>query len=274
LRPPGAGTNTNAPVPGIVKERADAHARDKAVHFSALQRLTDGSAASTVMQRFRDWRSANSQRSMLEQQEDFFLSSLNLLMASERWTFGAFLAYQRKLVDLMGGNSWRRRLGEQNKDVEFLEKQLKVLEAMNPVELASNHKSVFTKESIKLISEKSGVDSREFVDRVIFTHDALRADRKWFMIRQQFGKRLPRSMEERAEWAEYDRPPSQSENEYRQEYMEKEMKKVMKKGYKQRKILSIWPRKRSIGGNRWSIKPPKWYPTRWTNPKKQRVFKA
>jgi len=273
LRPPGTAPG-KPPIPDILKERAEAEVRGTGRHFDALKRLADGSTAKRLAERYKDWSVGNRQRRDLDQQEKFFLESRDILMAPERWTYGNFLAYQRKMIDLLGGNSWTRRLQGESKDLEFLEKQLKVLEAMTPVELASNHKSVFTKQSIRLIAEKSGCDSVEFVTRVLFTHDSLRADRKWFMIRQQFGKPLPRTLEERAMWAEYDRPPSETELEYQTEFIEKEMKKVHRKSYKQKKILWLWPRKRSIGGNRWSVRPPKWYPTRWTNPQKSKRLVA
>merc|ERR1719160_1507554 len=100
---------------------------------------------------------------------------------------------------------------------------------MTPAELASNHKSVFTKEAIKLIAEKAEAD-RSFVNNVLDTHDMLRADRRWYMIRQQFGKALPRSFEDREFLAEYDRPFSQTERKRRKEYIDSEQEKMQEKG--------------------------------------------
>merc|ERR1712194_52652 len=91
---------------------------------------------------------------------------------------------------------------------------------MTPVELASNHKSIFNREAILLIAERSGTSDR-FVDRVIIGHDVLRADRKWYKILTQFGKPHPTSFEDRQFYAEFDRPFSESEREEREEMMEK-----------------------------------------------------
>ncbi|CAE7944049.1 unnamed protein product, partial [Symbiodinium sp. KB8] len=46
------------------------------------------------------------------QQEQVFEDAKRFLMEPEVWTYGSFLAYQRKLLDLIGGYGWRRRLGD------------------------------------------------------------------------------------------------------------------------------------------------------------------
>merc|ERR1719375_1574481 len=125
------------------------------------------------------------------------------------------MAYQRKILDLMGAYGWRRKIQADDPSIQHLEKELRVLEAMTPVELASNHKSVFTKESIKLIAEKSGT-KESFVNQVIMEHDILRADRKWYKILEQFNRPVPKTFEDRQYYAEFDRPMSETENEIRQ----------------------------------------------------------
>ena len=50
---------------------------------------------------------------------------------------------------------------------------------MTPVELASNHKSVFDAQAMSLIAEKAKV-TVGFVRQVIMEHDVLRADRRWY----------------------------------------------------------------------------------------------
>eukprot|EP00434_Breviolum_minutum_P022414 symbB.v1.2.019786.t1/scaffold1634.1/size108475/14 len=191
------------------------------------------------------------------QQEEIFDEAKKFLMEPEIWTFGNMLGYQRKLMDLLGAFSWRRRFAADDPNVAHLEKELRVLEAMTPVELASNHKSVFDKQSIALIAEKSNT-SVNFVNQVILEHDVLRADRRWYQILAQFDRPQPKSFEDRSFMAEYDRPFSQSETDLRDEPHTQKMKK--KKGMR---LKWIWYRHPSCGGNRWSTRPPKWYPARW-----------
>merc|ERR1712072_975537 len=105
--------------------------------------------------------------------------------------------------------------------IQHLEKELKVLEAMTPVEMASNHKSVFTSEAVKLIAEKSG-QKETFVLQVIMEHDILRADRRWYKILEQFDRPLPKTFEDRQFYAEFDRPVSETEREIRQDMVDKE----------------------------------------------------
>jgi hypothetical protein len=169
-------------------------------------------------------------------------------------------AYQRKILDLMGAYGWMRRLQGDDPAIQHLEKELKVLEAMTPVEMASNHKSVFTRESVKLIAEKSG-QREQFVYQVIMEHDVLRADRRWYKILQQFNRPLPKTFEDRQFYAEFDRPVSETEREIRQDMVDKETEKGIQRNYKPKRFRWIWFRHPSVGGNRWSTRPPRWYPS-------------
>merc|ERR1712072_1649903 len=153
---------------------------------------------------------------------EIFEESRQFLMHPERWTYGNMAAYQRKILDLMGAYGWRRRLQSDDPSIAHLEKEMKVLEAMTPVELASNHKSVFTKEAVKLIAEKSGT-KEQFVNQVIMEHDILRGDRRWYKILEQFDRPLPKTFEDRQYLAEFDRPMSETEKEIRQEMIDQEM---------------------------------------------------
>ncbi|KAF4692263.1 hypothetical protein FOZ60_013799 [Perkinsus olseni] len=100
------------------------------------------------------------------------------LMKPQMWTYGAFKNYQEKVLEASGAHSMRAKFSEESAGIEHIKKGIKVLAAMNPIELASNHRDVFTERSRKLIAEKAGV-SKEFVNQVILEHDALRGDRKW-----------------------------------------------------------------------------------------------
>ena len=78
----------------------------------------------------------------MKQQEEIFLQAKQFLMEPEIWTFGNMLGYQRKarnpsyarekadvsrirqLLELLGANSWRRRLSETDPNIEYLEKEL------------------------------------------------------------------------------------------------------------------------------------------------------
>eukprot|EP00913_Durusdinium_trenchii_P014969 g14041.t1 len=138
---------------------------------------------------------------------------------------------------------------------------------MTPVELASNHKSVFNSRSIALIAEKSNTTVK-FVNQVILEHDVLRADRRWYQILAQFDRPQPKSFEDRSFMAEYDRPFSQSEDDMREEMIEKQQRIQSKK--KSKRLTWIWYRHPSCGGNRWSTRPPRWYPAQWkTRPERR-----
>eukprot|EP00927_Polykrikos_kofoidii_P068320 TRINITY_DN63689_c0_g1_i1.p1 TRINITY_DN63689_c0_g1~~TRINITY_DN63689_c0_g1_i1.p1 ORF type:complete len:379 (+),score=55.62 TRINITY_DN63689_c0_g1_i1:82-1218(+) len=239
-------------------------------HHTALQSLAErlslplalpGTDAKPI-QAWKDRSAKLRQGSDRRTQEEMFEISRKFLMASDRFTFGHMLAYQRKLLDLMGANGWRRRLSEADPSILHLEKELRVLEVMTPIELASNHKRVFTKDAIRLIAEKSAT-SVSFVDQVIMEHDILRADRRWYMILEQFGKPLPKTFEDRQHMGEYDRPFSESEKEYREELMEKRQESMGKTPGKMPRITQLYFRKPTCGGNRWSTRVPRWYPSQW-----------
>lgn len=189
-----------------------------------------------------------------------FSEGVKLLMQPEVWTYGAFLNYQRKMIDLLGGHTWRHKLTQQNDpNIEHLEKETRVLEAMTLPELRSNHYSVFDTESKKMIAEKANA-TVEFVDQVLMMHDAMRADRRWYKIRQQFGRRLPTDFADRQQMAEMDRPPSQLEK----KDMRSRQKKMTEfsRNTKIPRIRGPYKRHPSCGGNQWSTQPPRWYP-RW-----------
>ncbi|CAK0789609.1 unnamed protein product [Prorocentrum cordatum] len=80
--------------------------------------------------------------------------------------------------------------------------------------------------------------------------------------REQFGKPLPKSFEDRNDWAEYDRPFSETENEMREDMMEASQRS-RPPNQKPPRIRWIWYRHPSCGGSRWSSRPPKWYPVNW-----------
>lgn len=194
------------------------------------------------------------------QQEEIFEQARSFMMEPELWTYGNMAAYQRKVLELAGATGWRRRFSADEPSILHLEKELRVLEAMTPTELQSNHKSVFTKEAKKLIAEKAGCTVR-YVDQVLLEHDILRADRRWYKIRLQFKKPLPATFEDRAHMGEYDRPFSETELEMQEEMMEKQRRNFRHK--KPPRFNCVYFRKPSCGGNRWSARPPRWYPAQW-----------
>lgn len=254
---------TNAPA---IKSRLLA---GEAPHHKALQRLSEMTPAlpalgGGMLQSYRDRQARiRSQKDQTSQQEAF-QEATRFLRAPELWTYGSMAAYQRKVLDLIGANGFiqQQMMKMQGKDanVLHLEQELKVLEAMTPVELASNHKSVFTREAIQLIAEKAG-STVKFVDQVLLEHDILRADRRWYRILEQFGRPLPKTFEERGLMAEYDRPYGEAELEERDKMMDKEQNKMSKRHPP--RVNKIWYRHPTCGGNRWSSRPPRWYPLRF-----------
>lgn len=235
-------------------------------HHKALQNMAEqlapvssalaGGPVQVLKDRYAKRRKVNDQKA----QEEVFEKSKDFLMEPERWTFGHMAGYQRKVLELAGATGWRRRVSADDPSILHLEKELKVLEAMTPVELASNHKSVFTKEAKKLIAEKAACTVK-YVDQVIMEHDILRADRRWYQIRMQFNKPLPKTFEDRQFMGEYDRPFSQAEKDY-QEMLFEEQKMKMRRD-KPPRLTNIWFRQPTCGGNRWSTRPPRWYPSTW-----------
>lgn len=236
-------------------------------HLTALQRFVDLCTSTqdrkSLLNQYSERRTRLRTKKSQEQTEEAYRKAVEILMEPERWTFGHFANYQSKMVEIVGGGAaWRRALDRDNPILQQFEKELRVLDAMTPVELASNHKSVFTTDSKKLIAEKSEA-SVKFVDEVIRDHDILRADRRWYKIRKQFGKPLPKDFEDRSHMSRFDRPPSETEKEIMEEYSNKmgrdhvsHKKKTPRHGY-------IYYRQPSCGGNRWSTRPPRWYPVNW-----------
>lgn len=238
-------------------------------HHRALQGIADqlggaetavGSLMGGPMDAYRKRSLRLRKASDLKQQEEVFEASRNFLMEPERWTYGNMAAYQRKILELVGATGWRRRLSADDPNIQHLEKELKVLEAMTPVELASNHKSVFTVEAKKLIAEKAGCTVK-YVEQVIMEHDILRADRRWYQIRMQFNKPLPKTFEDRSYMGEYDRPFSETERHYQEDMMEEQKLKMRRQ--KPPRFNCVYYRFPSAGGNRWSTRPPRWYPAQW-----------
>mmetsp|Transcript_79677 Transcript_79677/g.165525 ORF Transcript_79677/g.165525 Transcript_79677/m.165525 type:complete len:358 (-) Transcript_79677:218-1291(-) len=242
---------------------------DQSAHHSALTNISTqlSGGPSGLTQAWRERREMLRGRSDRENAADVYAAATKLLLEPKLWTYGSMVGYQRKLLDLVGAHSWRRRLSNDDPNLLHLEKELRVLEAMTPIELMSNHKSVFTKESLKLIAEKADCTVK-FVENVITNHDVLRGDRRWYQILKQFGRPLPTSFEDRGLWGQYDRPFSEKEQELRNEMMEKHREKMMKG--KPPRQHNVFFRQPSIGGNQWSTRPPKSYPVRWpTRPERK-----
>lgn len=239
-------------------------------HHKALQQLSEklaaplsslvGDLAGSPVQALQERNARLRQGADLRKQEEVFESSRSFLMEPETWTYGNMAAYQRKVLELAGATGWRRRIASDEPSILHLEKELRVLEAMTPAELMSNHKSVFTPESKKLIAEKAGTTVK-YVDQVIMEHDILRADRRWYKILTQFGRALPKTFEDRQFMGEYDRPFSESELQYQEEMLEKHRMKSERK--KPPRMNNVYFRTPTCGGNRWTTRPPKWYPVQW-----------
>ena len=206
------------------------------------------------------WRALTAEDPKIKGRE-IFSKMQRELMDSQTWTFEAFRMYNLKLYDLYGGNKAKARpeqkRNELNEDfaerikkwesdvaksqdpsVRALRQKLKILDSMNAVELASNHKSVFQRFSKRLIAQKAKVSLKE-VDSLILEHDALRADRKWYQTRNLLKLPLPMSMEERERWSVFDRPFSRSELQLAKANQERFSKSV-KRGQKSPKRISSY----------------------------------
>jgi hypothetical protein len=196
------------------------------------------------------------------------------LLEGELWTFYAFRMYNLQLYDLYGGNKgkakpeqkrdeldedyagrlkkWEQDLAKsQDPAIRSIRQKLRILDAMNPVELASNHKSIFTRSAKKLIAQKAKVAFKD-VDELLLEHDGLRADRKWFMTRQALNLPLPSTMEERERWATLDRPFSRTEMELAKAHQEERMKSARRKTKAPKRITSYVFRTPSKGISRWN----------------------
>ena len=192
-----------------------------------------------------------------------FRESMDNLMSAPLWTFGAFRHYQERMLELLGGvgfKGWVQR-NQKNPLLDRTRRSIAILSAMNPYELASNHKSVFSSESKRLIAEKAGVPVK-LVEELIAEHDMLRGDRRWYQIRQQFGRDLPKSAEEREILAQRDRPLSQTEKEVLRDQKAKSIAKQKDtlRLTKPKPIQGLYFRHASKGFDRWRKHTPRTQP--------------
>ena len=196
-----------------------------------------------------------------------FQKSISHLLAAPLWTYGAMRHYQEQMLELTGAHSLQSRVSGESELTRKLRKNIKILEAMSARELASNHKEVFTAMDRRLIAEKAGVEL-DAVDNLIREHDMLRADRRWYKIRMQFNRPLPRTPEEREVLATRDRPLSETEKQILKEEQNKQVNKYMGKMKMQypKPVTNLFFRHPSKGFDRWRTTPPKNQP-RFTTPR-------
>ena len=206
--------------------------------------------------------------------DEIFRTMQSHLLEGQYWTFDAFRKYNVILFDLYGGNKSKARptqkRNELNEDyaqrvakwetdmlkkmdpsVRAVRQKIKILDAMNAVELGSNHKSIFTRSAKKLIAQRAGVDYKE-VESLILEHDGLRADRKWYQTRRLLNLPLPQTMEERDKLATFDRPFSRTEMELAKEHQEQKMKSAKRGQKSPKRITSYVFRTPSKGISRWN----------------------
>lgn len=205
--------------------------------------------------------------------KEMFEMMKNELMKNDLWTFEAFRRYNLKLYDLYGGNKakakpaqkrneldedfaervkkWEQDVAKsQDPSVRALRQKIKILDSMNSIELASNHKSIFSRITKRLIAHKAGVSVKE-VDAVLLEHDGLRADRKWYQTRNLLKLPLPASMDERERWSAFDRPFSRTEEELAKAHQERLVKSVKRSQKSPKRITSYVFRTPSKGISRW-----------------------
>ena len=193
--------------------------------------------------------------------EKVFSESIKFLLERDLWTFGALRHYQERMLELTGGTSLQSRLQGDNEIVKKIKTNIRILDTMDPFELASNHKDIFTPLSKRLIAEKANVEE-DAVENLIREHDMLRADRRWYKIRQQFNRPLPRTSEEREILATRDRPLSQTEKELVKREQLKQVHKHMnmKKLTQAKAVNNLYYRHPSKGFDRWRTRPPRQEP--------------
>jgi len=205
---------------------------------------------------------------------EVFRKMQSKLLQGDLWTFDAFRMYNLELYDLYGGNkgkakpvqkkneldedygerlkTWEQDLAKsQDPSIRVLRQKIRILDAMNPVELASNHKSIFTRSAKRLIAQKANVPYKE-VEALILEHDGLRADRKWYQTRLAMNRELPSTMEERERWATLDRPFSRTEIELAEAHQKRRMQSAGRKAKAPKRITSYVFRTPSKGLSRWS----------------------
>ena len=206
---------------------------------------------------------------------EIFTQMQHQLLAGQHWTFDAFRMYNVKLYELYGGNKGKakpgRRKDERDEDyaeriaiweadvlkkldpsVRALRLKIKILDCMNPVELASNHKSIFPLSARRLIANKAKVPLKE-LDALLLEHDGLRADRKWYQTRLGFNLPLPATMEERDRLATLDRPFSRSEMELGKSHQRRKMLSAKRDQKSPKRISSYVFRTPSKGISRWKL---------------------
>jgi len=207
--------------------------------------------------------------------DEIFRKMQTQLLDGQYWTFDAFRKYNVILFDLYGGNKSKakptQKRNELNEDyaervakwetdmlkkmdpsVRALRQKIKIMDAMDPVELASNHKSIFTRRGKKLIAQRAGVDVNE-VESLILEHDGLRADRKWYQTRMLLKLPLPQTMEERDRLATFDRPFSRTEMEMAKQHQESRIKSAKRDQKSPKRITSYVFRTPSKGISRWNF---------------------
>jgi hypothetical protein len=242
--------------------------------LSALEKvkgaLSNVIQGGSITERWRKFRAEDQKETGFE----VFKKMQTKLMEGDIWTFDAFRMHNLQLYDLYGGNKgkakpvqkkneldddyaerlkkWEQDLAKsQDPSIRVIRQKIRILDAMNPVELASNHKSIFTRTAKKLIAQRAGVPLKE-IDALILEHDGLRADRKWYQTRLAMNLPLPETMEERERWATLDRPYSRSEMELAEAHQERRMQSAKRSGKAPKRISSYVFRTPSKGISRWN----------------------
>jgi hypothetical protein len=205
---------------------------------------------------------------------EVFRKMQHKLLEGDLWTFEAFRRYNLELYELYGGNKgkakpeqkrneldedyaerlkkWEQDLAKsQDPSIRAVRQKIRILDVMNPVELASNHKSIFTRSAKRLIAQKAQVAYKE-VEALLLEHDGLRADRKWYKTRLVMNLPLPSTMEEREHWATLDRPFSRTEIEMGEAHQSMRMKTAKRKAKAPARITSYVFRTPSKGISRWN----------------------
>ena len=193
-----------------------------------------------------------------KENDEIFTKSAEYLLERPVWTFGAYRHYQERMLELLGGTGFKGWISKDqpNPLLDKTKQTIRILSRMNPFELASNHKSAFTAQALRDIAEAAGVKEAA-VREVLLEHDMLRADRRWYQIRTQFGRPLPRCSEEKNNLALFDRPISQSEKQNlktRAHKMKSWTFDVLKRPVP--RLTGLYVRKKSKGINRWSDRGP------------------
>jgi hypothetical protein len=214
---------------------------------------------------------SKSKQPQQKESEQAFRKSQEFLLAPPLWTYGAMRHYQEQMLELVGANKLQSKVTGEGEMAKKLRKNIRMLEAMDAYELASNHKDVFTKLSQQLIAEKANVEVKD-IENLIQEHDMLRADRRWYKIRMQFKRPLPRTADEREVMATRDRPLSETEKTLLKGEHLKQVHKFMemKKMTQPPPVGGLFFRHPSKGFDRWRVAPPRREP-RFQKPKVARV---